>query len=250
MSRRLPRQLTLFLAAIAVLGVLPAIAAPRGGAQDIGAALPTGCAHVPGTQIHHGPTTGRRIALTFDDGPAALTPRFLTLLEQERVPATFFIVGRRVAGREATLRRALADGDMLGNHSFDHVSLQKADADAVAQIEDTQAAIRDATGFTPCLMRPPYGLGSQALTRLANSEGLTPVLWSVNPKDFTRPGTAKIRARVLAGAKPGAIVLSHDGGGPRDQTLAAYRTIIRTLKARGYHFVTVTDLLGLTVTHR
>lgn len=250
MSRRLPRHPTLLAAALLVLGALLAVAAPRGRAQDTGATTPTGCAHVAGTQVRHGPTTGRRIALTFDDGPAALTPQFLTLLEQEHVPATFFIVGRRVAGREATLRRALADGDMLGNHSFDHVSLQKADTDAVAQIEDTQKAISDATGFTPCLLRPPFGLSSKSLIRLANSEGLTPTLWSVNPQDFTRPGTAKIRSRVLAGAKPGAIILSHDGGGPRQQTLSAYRTIIRTLKARGYRFVTVTDLLGLTVTRR
>lgn len=166
------------------------------------------------------------------------------------MPATFFVVGANVAGREALLQRMLDDGDMIGNHSFDHSSLAAADAAAQQQIEDTQAAVAAATGFTPCLLRPPYGRSGSALVALAGREALTSVLWSVNPRDYRRPGTAVIRKRVLAATRPGAIVLDHDGDGvrggdDRGQTVAALPGIIRGLKARGYRFVTVTDLLGL-----
>jgi peptidoglycan/xylan/chitin deacetylase (PgdA/CDA1 family) len=129
------------------------------------------------------------------------------------------------------------------------VSLAKADPAALRQIDDTQAAIKGATGFTPCLLRPPFGLGSRKLLTALASRHLTSTLWSVNPQDFRAPGTATIKRRVLTGVKPGAIILTHDGGGDRSQTLAAIPSIIRTLKARGYRFVTVTDLLGLGLTH-
>ncbi|MCW3015690.1 MAG: polysaccharide deacetylase [Solirubrobacterales bacterium] len=220
--------------------------AREAAAQDGPAATAvTGCQYTASGQVRRGPSAHKRVALTFDDGPAALTTSVLTVLEREHVPATFFIVGRNVAGREATLRRALADGSMLGNHSFTHVSLAAADDAALQEITDTQAAIRDATGFTPCLLRPPFGLSSRKLVQAAGTESLKSILWSVNSKDFTEPGTKVIKKRVLDGVRAGSIVLMHDGGGQRRQTLAALPDIIRTLKARGYRFVTVTDLLGL-----
>jgi peptidoglycan/xylan/chitin deacetylase (PgdA/CDA1 family) len=188
------------------------------------------------------------VALTFDDGPSAYTARVLDVLQAARVPATFFVVGRNVAGREALLVRMLARGDMIGNHAFHHVDLSRADARALDEVDDTQAAIRAATGFTPCLLRPPFGLATKRLVARLGRRHLTSTLWSVNPQDFRNPGAATIRRRVLAGVRPGAIVLDHDGGGNRSQTLAALPAIIRTLKARGYAFVTVTDLLGLRVT--
>ena len=169
------------------------------------------------------------------------------MLEREHVPATFFVLGRNVAGNEDLLARMLSDGDMIGNHSFTHVDLSKASATDLTQIDDTQATIEAATGFKPCLVRPPYGRTSKKLLAALARRHLTSTLWTVNPQDFLRPGTAKIKQRVLAGVKPGAIILAHDGGGDRSQTLAAIPSIIRTLKARGYRFVTVTDLLGLRV---
>jgi len=208
----------------------------------------TGCRYRSrATSVRHGPSGRKRIALTFDDGPSGFTSRMLDVLEAERVPATFFVVGRNVAGREALLERMLADGHMIGNHSFNHVNLAKADRAALKQIDDTQAAIESATGFTPCLIRPPFGLASRELLRALSARRLTSTLWSVNPQDFRTPGSATIRRRVLAGAKPGAIILDHDGGGDRRQTLAAIPSIIRTLKSRGYAFVTVPELLGLSV---
>jgi peptidoglycan/xylan/chitin deacetylase (PgdA/CDA1 family) len=252
------RRSGLAVAAITlVLGTVIAITAlagsattpddPHAGATTAASSSPiTGCRYRARTSsVRSGPSTGKRIALTFDDGPSSFTSRILDVLEAEHVRATFFVVGRNVAGREELLKRMLAGGHMIGNHSFTHVNLAKADPAALRQIDDTQAAIEGATGFTPCLLRPPFGLGSRKLLRALSSRHLTSTLWSVNPQDFRTPGTATIKRRVLAGVKPGAIILDHDGGGDRSQTVAAIPSIIRTLKARGYRFVTVTDLLGL-----
>jgi peptidoglycan/xylan/chitin deacetylase (PgdA/CDA1 family) len=208
----------------------------------------TGCQYRSRTSsVSRGPAARRRIALTFDDGPSSFTARVLDVLEAQDIRATFFVEGRKVAGHEELLKRMLDAGHMIGNHSFDHVNLAKADRAARRQIDDTQTAIRTATGFTPCLLRPPFGLGSRKLLRAVSGRHLTSTLWSVNPRDFQTPGTATIKRRVLAGVTPGAIILTHDGGGDRSQTLAAIPSIIRTLKARGYRFVTVTDLLGLSL---
>jgi peptidoglycan/xylan/chitin deacetylase (PgdA/CDA1 family) len=255
----LPRRRALPLAVVvlALAGVLGAVAVAggfSGSPARAPGALPAdpppapviGCRYRPrSTNVRTGPASGRRIALTFDDGPSAYTSRVLDVLESQNVPATFFIVGRNVAGREELLSRMLTDGDMIGNHSFTHADLSKASAASLKQIDDTQAAIRGATGFNPCLLRPPYGRTSKKLLGALRSRRLTSTLWSVNPQDFLRPGTATIKRRVLAGVKPGSIILDHDGGGDRSQTLAAIPEIIQTLKARGYTFVTVTDLLGL-----
>ncbi len=244
---RLPALGAALLVALAVAVLVRAAPTPAASAPTTAV---TGCAYAPSpTQVRRGPSTAKRVALTFDDGPAALTSSVLRVLAQERVPATFFVVGRNVAGREALLRRALAAGHMLANHSFTHVSLAKADAAATQELKDTQDAIARATGFTPCLFRPPFGASSRALVTKAGDQRLTSVLWSVNSKDFTEPGTAAIRQRVLADVRPGSIVLLHDGGGDRRQTLAALPSIVRTLKARGYRFVTVPSLLGLSLTH-
>ena len=212
-------------------------------------APPRGCRYRPRTtSVRSGPAGRRRVALTFDDGPTSYTSRILDLLEGERVPATFFVVGRKVAGREDLLLRMLRDGHMIANHSYTHVDLSKASAAALRQIDDTQDAIKAATGFTPCLLRPPYGRTSRKLLGALARRHLTGTLWSVNPRDFLRPGTAAISQRVLDGVRPGSIILAHDGGGDRSQTVAALPSIIATLKARGYTFVTVTELLGLRVT--
>jgi peptidoglycan/xylan/chitin deacetylase (PgdA/CDA1 family) len=208
----------------------------------------TGCRYRPRTtSVRTGPASRRWIALTFDDGPSPYTARILDVLERAEVPATFFIQGENVAGHEDLLQRMLDGGHMIGNHSFTHVDLSQAGSAELTQIDDTQATIEAAAGFTPCLLRPPYGRTSKKLLSALARRHLTSTLWSVNPQDFLRPGTAKIKQRVLAGVKPGAIILAHDGGGDRSQTLAAIPSIIRTLKARGYTFVTVTDLLGLRV---
>jgi len=211
--------------------------------------LPSGPAFV-----NSGPTTGREIALTFDDGPWYDTPQFLDILERYHVPATFFEIGEQIStyGEGGALeRRMLADGDMIGDHTWSHPDVSGAGSFARDQIESAAAAIRTAThGFTPCLFRAPYGAVSSALISEARSLGFTTIQWDVDTVDWSRPGTATIERRAIGGAHPGAIILQHDGGGDRSETLAALPDIISTLRGRGYVFVTVTQLLGQQLIYR
>jgi peptidoglycan/xylan/chitin deacetylase (PgdA/CDA1 family) len=167
------------------------------------------------------------------------------VLERERVPATFFVVGSQVRGRGELLRRMLRDGSTIGNHTLSHANVAGAGPFATRQIAATQAIVRAATGYEPCLVRPPGGATSGALTRLVHSLGALSILWDVDPRDWSRPGAEAIAARVLGSTRPGSIVLLHDGGGDRSQTVAALPVIIRALRKRGLRLVTVNRLLGL-----
>ena len=198
-----------------------------------------------GTAAHReGPSRGREVAFGFDDGPAPDTPAFVTMLEQSHVQATFFMIGRQVGTEyRSMLLRELRDGDVLGDHTFSHPDLTRSD-EVRTQLLSTIGAIRAVSGYTPCVFRPPYGDYDSSVLSTARSLGLSTVLWNVDPADYTQPGTAAIEQRVLAQVRPGSIVISHDGGGPRGQTLAAYPGIIRQLRARGYRIVTVLQMLG------
>ena len=215
---------------------------------------PTGCTAVGPPFVGGVTTTRREIALTFDDGPWYQTREFLTLLEREHVPATFFEVGEHIAqyGEDGAIeRRMLADGDMIGDHTWSHIVVAGGGAPAASQIEQAAAAIRKAThGFTPCLFRAPDGAVSPALIGEARSLGFTTIQWDVDPRDWALPGVGEIEDNVLANAHPGAIVIMHDGGGDRSETLTALPDIIDTLRARGYTFVTVTQLLGQRLLYR
>lgn len=197
----------------------------------------------------HGPWV-KRVAVGFDDGPAPLTPSFVRMLEREQVRATFFTIGRQVTGsyRELLLRE-LRDGDVLGDHTWSHPNLA-AGGDVRGQLASTLAAIRQVTGYTPCIVRPPYGAYNGGTISIARSLGLATVTWNVDPTDWATPGTGAIVARVLAQVRPGSIILSHDGGGYRGQTLAAYPQIISALRSRGYRFVTINELLGFKPVYR
>lgn len=202
----------------------------------------TGCDAHGSAQVSRGPV-GKRIALTFDDGPSRYTPALLATLRRLHVPATFFMVGQNVAGHGALLRRMLAEGHELADHSWNHADLGGGGGAASGQIQHTQQAIRNATGYTPCLFRPPYGATGGDLVGRAHALGVASVLWTVDPHDYMRPGAGTIATRVISATRPGAIILSHDGGGPREQTLAAVPAIVSTLRRRGYRFVTVSELL-------
>ena len=191
------------------------------------------------------------VALSFDDGPWSDTPQFLGVLERERVPATFFMIGRQVPGHEDVLRRMLRDGDAIGNHTFDHADLRRLSAAGVRhELSATNDAIHHAVGYRPCLFRPPYGSYDRTVVRLAVGRHMTTVIWDVDPRDWSRPGTGTIEQRVRAQTRSGSIVLMHDGGGPREQTLAALPHIIHSLRGRGMRLVTVPDLLGFRVRYR
>ncbi len=186
------------------------------------------------------------VALSFDDGPAPITPQFVRMLEAQHVPATFFMIGDQIGAQyRTTLERELRNGDALGDHTWTHPDLELLSAGELrAQLQRTIEAIRKLTGYTPCVFRPPYGDYDPAIVDTASSLGLATILWDVDPSDYTLPGTSVIEQRVLEQVQPGSIILSHDGGGPRAQTLAAYPYIIEALKRRGYRFETVPALLG------
>ncbi len=185
------------------------------------------------------------IAMTFDDGPSSeTTPRLLEILKQRNIKVTFFLIGENVASNPDIVRRILADGHEIGNHSWTHPQLSRLSDDRVtAEINKTQDAIKDASGFTPTLLRPPYGAITTRQREWIESQfGLNIILWSVDPFDWKRPGASVITQRILSQVRPGAIVLSHD---IHKQTVDAMPATLDALIAKGYKFVTVTQLIAM-----
>ena len=232
---------------------------PSAGSPAAPARPPAGVLYRPVGCVRGGPAVAYRggprrkvVALTFDDGPAPDTPAFVRVLEAQHAPATFFMIGRQVTARyRAMLRRELRDGDALGDHTYTHPDLELLSSGEVrGQLRRTLLVIRGLTGYTPCVFRPPYGDYNQSVIDTARSLGLATILWNVDPSDWALPGVVAIEQRVLAQVQPGSIILSHDGGGPRGQTLAAYPYIIRTLRRHGYRFDTVPQLLGFHTVYR
>lgn len=186
----------------------------------------------------NGSRSHRRIALTFDDGPSDYTSSVLRILRRKHAKATFFVLGNQIRGRSELLRRALREGNELGNHSTYHRAYPSAGDLAI-----TQRKIHRATDFTPCNFRPPYGAINSAVAAGARRDGLASIVWDTDTRDWTRPGSGTIAARATS-VRAGSIVLMHDGGGPRNQTVAALPGIIRRLHRRHFKLVTVTQLLG------
>jgi peptidoglycan/xylan/chitin deacetylase (PgdA/CDA1 family) len=185
------------------------------------------------------------VALTFDDGPGPYTPKIVDILTRLHVPATFFVVGRELRYFGLYLPRELAHGFVIGDHTQDHVPLGLIEPAAQrSQLLEQAAGIARWGAPFPHLFRPPYGSYSAATLGIAKQLGMLTVLWTIDTKDFARPGVKVIVANVLSGVRPGAIVLLHDAGGERSQTIAALPLIIRRLQKRGYQLVTVPRLLA------
>jgi peptidoglycan-N-acetylglucosamine deacetylase len=200
----------------------------------------------------HGGASGRMVALSFDDGPSPETEGLFRALLRNHVPGTFFMVGERVSalmehrGGARLLREMVDHGMEIGNHSYNHPRDLPAEGEGASlQLELTNREIERASGgFDPCLFRPPYGNLTPELVQRAKVIGLTTVKWDVDPEDWRHPGVSTIRERVLANTMPGSIVVMHDNIETGGQTVKALPSIIDGLKARGYHLVTVTQLLG------
>ncbi|GAA5193763.1 hypothetical protein GCM10023322_56500 [Rugosimonospora acidiphila] len=174
------------------------------------------------------------VALTFDDGPdPTWTGQVLDLLEESGTPATFFVLGRMIRGHERILRRMVRLGCSVQVHAWEHVRMTDQPADRRrVDIDRTRRLIREVTGHDPSCVRPPEGRVDADVIDSIESAGLTPVFWSVHGRDWTRPGVAAIEGDVLAGLHDGAVVLLHDGGGDRSQTVAAVPRIIEAIKDR------------------
>jgi peptidoglycan/xylan/chitin deacetylase (PgdA/CDA1 family) len=212
---------------------------------------PVGCVPSGASYVTNGSRAQKVVALTFDDGPWYDTPQFLDILERNHVHATFFQIGRQVSTYgPAVDDRMLADGDFIGDHTWDHASVAGDGPHAAWEISSTFGAIRGLTGLSTCLFRAPGGAVSSALIDEAHRMGFVTIEWDVDPQDWRRPGTSAILANVLGNVRPGSIVIQHDGGGDRSQTLAALPTEISVLRHRGYRFATIPELLGLKVIYK
>jgi peptidoglycan/xylan/chitin deacetylase (PgdA/CDA1 family) len=198
-----------------------------------------GCGGGGAGLVTNGPRDRRAVALTFDDGPSEYTPGFLQVLREKGVHGTFFEIGQEMPGREATMRQILAEGNEIGDHTMNHVEYP-----GYSQIAGAAARIEEYTHFKPCLFRPPGGAVDSSVVATAGGLGMRTITWDVDPTDLATPGSAAVYSRVVGAARPGSIVLMHDGGGDRSGTLAALPHIIDTLRARGYRLETVTELLG------
>jgi peptidoglycan/xylan/chitin deacetylase (PgdA/CDA1 family) len=173
----------------------------------------------------------------------------LDVLRQAQVPATFFVVGKQVAAEPEMLRRVLADGHALGNHTWSHKMPRAATGwnptKLAGEMERTSRAIFHATGLKPCLFRPPGGIVKGA-DRVGRRAGLSVILWSVDTRDWADPPTggksfaAVIRKRAAAGLnEEHPVILLHDGGGDQAATVAALAGIIEDYRTHGYRFVTL-----------
>jgi peptidoglycan/xylan/chitin deacetylase (PgdA/CDA1 family) len=179
------------------------------------------------------------VALTIDDGPhPQWTPAVLDLLGEQGITATFFLVGSRVREQPGLARRIVSDGHAIGNHSMDHpmpfAALDR--RSLAAEIGTAQLCIEDAAGVSPRLFRAPGGSWSPSVLRAAAHLGLTAVDWTLNTGDWKRPGAVQL-TRTLSGTRPRDVVLCHDGGGDRAQTVHALATALPRLRRRGLEFV-------------
>lgn len=193
------------------------------------------------------------VALTFDDGPyPPYTDQILDILKEDGVKATFFIVGKNAAMHPELVRRIVMEGHQIGNHTYHHIDLLKANRRTVTdELAGTNELLFSITGIKPHIVRPPHGFRDPVVLEVMAELGLKVVEWSVMSRDWTNPGVEEIVNRTLDRIKNGSVVLLHDGDGikaqaSRAQTVAATRLIIQQLKTKGYTFVTVDDIFAKT----
>lgn len=200
--------------------------------------------------VRHVMTQKKVVAFTFDDGPSPqATPLLLELLKKEGVKATFFIIGQEAVRFPELVSREVQEGHEIGNHGMHHKALGRiTEADIQQEVSDGAAALRTAGAPQPRLYRFPKALSSPAAYRVLGKTGYTAVGWSVDPRDYQRRTTEALIADTLKATKPGDIVIFHDGPGRRQVTLQALKSIIPQLKAMGFKFVTVSQLM--TLSHR
>lgn len=191
------------------------------------------------------PVSGNYIAITFDDGPHPQnTPRLLDILAARNVKATFYVIGRSVDLHPGILRRTVAEGHEIGNHSHTHRLLSKlGESELRQEMQRCQDAVGRAAGVRMRTMRPPYGGLLQSQRELVHREfGYPTILWSVDPLDWKRPGPSVVTSRILSGTTAGGIVLAHD---LHSQTVDAMPATLDGLLRRGFKFVTVSQLIAM-----
>lgn len=260
---RISRRTLLTLGGLTIVGIgaggTRASAATNGGSSSLslrgdshagnaiapGAALPTTAARLDDAGVATSPQyyvdAGQNvIALTIDDGPdPTYTPQILAVLREYGTLASFSMIGEQVQGNEWLVTDVSADGHMICNHTWDHADQTQLTADQVAdQIERTNEAL-GTVGITPTVYRAPYGNWNDIVFQACADANLRPVDWSVDPVDWSNPGVDSIVDNIMANTKSGSIILEHDGGGDRSQTVAALKVVLPRLLNEGYAFTTL-----------
>ncbi len=190
-------------------------------------------------------TEDKIVALTFDDGPhPKYTAAVLDLLAKYDAKATFFIIGKNAEKYPELVLRSYTEGHELANHTYTHpfkVSIKKLQE----ELQQTNDTIYSITGFSPVLFRPVGGNYTDAMINAAVKDGYKVVMWSwhQDTQDWKEPGVRKIVQKVMKGTRPGDVILFHDGGGNRKQTIQALEEILPALKKQGYTFVTIPELI-------
>ena len=185
------------------------------------------------------------VAMTFDDGPhPSLTPKLLDILKERNIKCTFFLIGQNMKAYPQIVRRIIAEGHEIGAHTYTHCSLtSRSDAQIRSELQRSEEVLMAAANYRPQLVRPPYGAINTRIKQLMFSEfGYSTIMWSVDPQDWRRPGVSVVTSRLVSGARPGAIMLAHDIHPP---TIQAVPAMFDQLLAKGYQFVTVSQLMNM-----
>ncbi len=186
------------------------------------------------------------VALTFDDGPWSHTPQILDILKKYDVKATFFIVGQHIQAHREQMQQIVQEGHAIGNHTWNHHYHNISPETAAAELGRTADLLEEVTGVETMMFRPPGGNLTNGLVNYAAQNNYVTLMWSVDSHDYRSSMTAaSMSEKVVGGIHSGAIVLLHDGGGNRTQTVQALPQILNQLQEQGYRFVTVPELLEL-----
>jgi len=194
--------------------------------------------------VGHGPRGTPAVALTFDDGPGAVTGAVLDALRRHGARATFNVLGERIAGRERLLERTAREGHEIGVHGWSHGDHRDHPVERARAAAHAADAVASVCGLRPRLFRPPFGLTSRRLQLAVARHGLQTVLWDVDPRDFEEPGAEAILARTTAAIRPGSIVLLHDDRPALAPTAQAVDRLLAELGRRRWEPVTVSALLA------
>jgi peptidoglycan/xylan/chitin deacetylase (PgdA/CDA1 family) len=195
--------------------------------------------------VTQGGRARRDVALTFDDGPSEWTPRIATALRRLHAPATFFEIGNQVPALAATTRRLTRLGFVVGDHTETHPPMAHHRHGFQAyQVRHSAKLIARAGAPYPRLFRPPYGSFNDTTLRVLREHRMLMVLWTNDTEDYLAPGLRHILDAALSGLRPGGIILMHDGGGDRRQTLAALPPLVHALRVRGFRLVTIPQMLA------
>ena len=242
-----PRPTASTMTRVPVAAQAAQAAAPRAFVPKTPAGRPLAL-RMPGWQMPPPPAPRPRVdcrvdkcvALTFDDGPVPGTARLLNLLRARGVRATFFVLGSSAEAHPELVRREFVEGHEIGNHTYDHADLRALPGSrADAEMARTQATIRRLTGHGTALFRPPYGGTDRRIAGIARRHHLAQILWAVDPFDWRDRDPSVIQRRVVSSARRGSIILLHD---IHSTTVAAVPGIVARLAAKGFVFVTVSEL--------